>query len=25
MTIHDAQARRQSFGQVSGAFIRLPK
>ncbi len=23
VTIHDAQARRQSFGQVSGAFIRL--
>ena len=22
VTIHDAQARRQSFGQVSGAFIR---
>ncbi|EIW9476181.1 MULTISPECIES: TerD family protein [Klebsiella] len=23
VTIHDAQMRRQSFGQVSGAFIRL--
>lgn len=23
VTIHDATARRQSFGQVSGAFIRL--
>ncbi len=23
VTIHDARARRQSFGQVSGAFIRL--
>ncbi|MBW7983100.1 TerD family protein [Enterobacillus tribolii] len=23
VTIHDAQARRQSFGQVSNAFIRL--
>lgn len=23
VTIHDAQVRRQSFGQVSGAFIRL--
>ncbi|MCP2003921.1 TerD family tellurium resistance protein [Buttiauxella ferragutiae ATCC 51602] len=23
VTIHDAQARRQSFGQVAGAFIRL--
>ncbi|MBI6550252.1 TerD family protein [Xenorhabdus lircayensis] len=23
VTIHDAQARHQSFGQVSGAFIRL--
>lgn len=23
VTIHDAQTRRQSFGQVSGAFIRL--
>lgn len=23
VTIHDAQARRQSFGQVSGAFIRV--
>jgi len=23
VTIHDAQSRRQSFGQVSGAFIRL--
>ncbi|MBI6478136.1 TerD family protein [Proteus mirabilis] len=23
VTIHEAQARRQSFGQVSGAFIRL--
>ena len=22
VTIHDAQTRRQSFGQVSGAFIR---
>ncbi len=23
VTIHDAQAHHQSFGQVSGAFIRL--